>query len=331
MVRTAVALPLAVSFCAACVALFGIRHEEPRSGEPVVADGGGRDVPKVSCPRSGEGGVRSDVCAPPNAFSVVARTPRSVERSDAATIASNAARSSRPARIDSLAELGIRLAANDGDLDIDSVLDVVEGSSAGLELVIARYRDTADPSVKGLLGDVLDGIDRSKKVEFALEMIGSDDARERADAYAWLESSDAVSRPHVHERLLSASHVEGDPDALVGLIPVLALPAKGNELSRHGAIDRLGELAFHEDPNVAGRSISALSSLAQDDRTLSIVESHLYGQSEALKIAALNGLYYFHRADESLIRRVEEIARDVGQSEKVRRLADDLATTLQGI
>jgi|GEM_PF-3427135 len=226
--------------------------------------------------------------------------------------------------INSLGELKQFLTTLDvNNFDIDSVRDYLNTSSEAFQFLISQYAQLQDAEKKGLLLDLISETDNPDKAAFAQELVNASDVNERKRAYSWLADSEQNNASQ--NVLLNASYYEENPAALGDIVSALSVVDLDSQMHA-SAVTRLSELSFHENPDVAAHAISVVSGISQDPSTLTMLNSHINSANENLKIAALNGLYYFDGTNSETRDSVSRLLNDSSASETVKEIAGELMT-----
>ncbi len=207
------------------------------------------------------------------------------------------------------------------NFDIEKVRDYLDTSSDAFQLLISQYGQLQDPEKKELLLDLISETENPEKAAFAQELVNANNVNERKRAYSWLADSEQNNASQT--TLLNASYYEENPEALGDIVSALSVVDLDSQ-THASAVTRLSELSFHENAEVAAHAISVVSGISQNTSTLTMLNSHINSENENLKIAALNGLYYFDGANNETRNSVSRLLNDSSASPTVKEIASEL-------
>ena len=208
---------------------------------------------------------------------------------------------------------------------------LTNSSDEAFERIKNEFVLESDPSRIVLLAKIIADSSRQEKMDFASDLVHSDDAKKRRYAYSWL--SNAPSKNYqIAKTLIDASYFEEDTDILSELVTTISeTESQGDPRVTQATIQRLSELANHRDALVSSRALEQVTSMVQNVATMDLIRNNLNNPSEEVRLAALSGLQYFPRLDQDVLNHVEQLAQDPNSSEQVRDLAKDIVTTYNAI
>lgn len=176
----------------------------------------------------------------------------------------------------------------DAPNSIAKLYQSAQKSESARKTLMDRYLNASDSDTKGILSALLSKLQTADVQDFAIRLAGSNDASQRKDGFALLESQ-GIKSQKVRELALQALATERDPDMLRHALATLQPTATATP-ENTAVLQQLQGLIQHDDPSVRAQAVNTLAGWDKAGESVNALQQALTDNESQVRWAAVDAI-----------------------------------------